>query len=135
MIARTGSVCASGRTAVPRHTNHATVSQNARDLNSPNELRHAQPTRKFVRKQPDFRSERTSLGCDGHVTAVSACIAPPHCRQRHRTGTSFVVARGWARGSENMMPLFVECVENDVTLGEICGVLRGVWGEYEARAF
>ena len=40
-----------------------------------------------------------------------------------------------ARGSENMMPLFVECVENDVTLGEICGVLRGVWGEYEARAF
>jgi methylmalonyl-CoA mutase N-terminal domain/subunit len=46
---------------------------------------------------------------------------------------------GWleaaARGDRNMMPLFVECVENDVTLGEICGVLRGVWGEYEARAF
>jgi methylmalonyl-CoA mutase N-terminal domain/subunit len=40
-----------------------------------------------------------------------------------------------ARGDENMIPLFVECVENDVTLGEICGVLRGVWGEYEARAF
>ena len=62
MIARTGSVCASGRTAVPRHTNHATVNQNARDLNSPNELRHAQLTRKFVRKQPVFTSERTSRG-------------------------------------------------------------------------
>ena len=40
-----------------------------------------------------------------------------------------------ARGDRNMMPLFVECVEHDVTLGEICGVLRGVWGEYQARAF
>jgi methylmalonyl-CoA mutase N-terminal domain/subunit len=28
------------------------------------------------------------------------------------------------------MPLFIECVEEDVTLGEICGVLRTVWGEY-----
>ncbi|HEX7975047.1 MAG TPA: methylmalonyl-CoA mutase family protein [Anaerolineales bacterium] len=35
-----------------------------------------------------------------------------------------------ARGSENLMPLFVECVENSLTLGEICNVLRGVWGEY-----
>jgi methylmalonyl-CoA mutase N-terminal domain/subunit len=40
-----------------------------------------------------------------------------------------------ARGKENMMPLFIECVEHDVTLGEICGTLRTVWGEYEARAF
>ena len=40
-----------------------------------------------------------------------------------------------ARSDENMMPVFVECVEHDVTLGEICSVLRGVWGEYEARAF
>ncbi len=35
-----------------------------------------------------------------------------------------------ARGSENLMPLFIECVEHDVTLGEICGVLREVFGEY-----
>lgn len=35
-----------------------------------------------------------------------------------------------ARGSDNLMPLFITCVENDVTLGEICGVLREVWGEY-----
>jgi methylmalonyl-CoA mutase N-terminal domain/subunit len=38
-----------------------------------------------------------------------------------------------ARGSENLMPLFIECVENDLTLGEICGVLRGVWGKYAPR--
>jgi methylmalonyl-CoA mutase N-terminal domain/subunit len=31
---------------------------------------------------------------------------------------------------ENLMPLFITCVENDVTLGEICQTLRDVWGEY-----
>ena len=36
-----------------------------------------------------------------------------------------------ARGDENLMPLFIEAVENDVTLGEICGTLRQVWGEYQ----
>ncbi len=35
-----------------------------------------------------------------------------------------------ARGDENLMPLFITCVEQDVTLGEICGVLRAVFGEY-----
>jgi methylmalonyl-CoA mutase N-terminal domain/subunit len=36
-----------------------------------------------------------------------------------------------AAGTENMMPLFIEAVEQGVTLGEICRVLRGVWGEYQ----
>jgi methylmalonyl-CoA mutase N-terminal domain/subunit len=40
-----------------------------------------------------------------------------------------------ARSDENLIPLFVECVENDVTLGEICNTLRGVWGEYVAQGF
>ncbi len=34
-----------------------------------------------------------------------------------------------AHGSENTMPLFVEAVEAYTTIGEICDVLRGVWGE------
>jgi len=36
-----------------------------------------------------------------------------------------------AVGSENLMPLLVNCVENYVTLGEICGILRKTWGEYQ----
>jgi methylmalonyl-CoA mutase, N-terminal domain len=40
-----------------------------------------------------------------------------------------------AQGNENLMPIFVECVENDITLGEICGVLRQVWGEYQSPAW
>jgi methylmalonyl-CoA mutase, N-terminal domain len=40
-----------------------------------------------------------------------------------------------AKGTENLMPLFIECVENDITLGEVCNMLRGVWGEYVAEGF
>jgi methylmalonyl-CoA mutase N-terminal domain/subunit len=35
-----------------------------------------------------------------------------------------------ARGDENLMPLIIECVDNDVTLGEVCHTLRAVFGEY-----
>jgi methylmalonyl-CoA mutase N-terminal domain/subunit len=40
-----------------------------------------------------------------------------------------------ANGTQNLMPLFIECVENDITLGEICNTLRGIWGEYVAEGF
>ena len=40
-----------------------------------------------------------------------------------------------ARGTDNLMPLFIESVENDITLGEICNTLREVWGEYVAEGF
>ena len=36
-----------------------------------------------------------------------------------------------AEGTGNLMPHLIECVENSVTLGEICHVLRGLWGEYQ----
>ncbi len=37
-----------------------------------------------------------------------------------------------AHGSENLMPLLIECAENKITLGEICNTLRKVWGEYQS---
>lgn len=40
-----------------------------------------------------------------------------------------------AQGDENLMPIIIECVENKLTLGEICGRLRKVWGEYRAPTF
>ena len=39
-----------------------------------------------------------------------------------------------ARGTENLMPHLVRCVEAEVTLGEICGVLREIFGEYQPEA-
>jgi methylmalonyl-CoA mutase, N-terminal domain len=35
-----------------------------------------------------------------------------------------------AKTDENLMPLMIECVENEVTLGEVCNTLRAVFGEY-----
>ena len=40
-----------------------------------------------------------------------------------------------ANSDENLMPLFIECVEQSMTLGEICNTLREVWGEYVAEGF
>ncbi len=40
-----------------------------------------------------------------------------------------------AQGDSPLMPLFITCAENKVTLGEICGVLRKVWGEYRPPSF
>ena len=34
-----------------------------------------------------------------------------------------------AKGDTNLMPVLIECVENYATLGEICGILRTVFGE------
>ena len=36
-----------------------------------------------------------------------------------------------AIGNENLLPVILECVESYATLGEICGVLRRVFGEYK----
>jgi methylmalonyl-CoA mutase N-terminal domain/subunit len=40
-----------------------------------------------------------------------------------------------AKSDENLMPLLIECVENNITLGEICNTLRKEWGEYVAEGF
>lgn len=35
-----------------------------------------------------------------------------------------------AEGTENLMPFIIECVRNYATIGEICNVMRDVFGEY-----
>ena len=43
--------------------------------------------------------------------------------------------RDTAEGEGALMPIFIACAENNITLGEICGVLRQVWGEYRPPTF
>lgn len=40
-----------------------------------------------------------------------------------------------ARSDVPLMPLFIACAENEVTLGEMCGILRSVWGQYQPPTF
>lgn len=35
-----------------------------------------------------------------------------------------------AKGSDNLMPLIIDCVRDDCTIGEICGEMREEFGEY-----
>jgi len=57
-------------------------------------------------------------------------------RRRDEAAVQAILARleETAAGEGNLMPLLIEAVEGDVTLGEICNRLRQVWGEYRAPA-
>jgi methylmalonyl-CoA mutase N-terminal domain/subunit len=50
-------------------------------------------------------------------------------RDQARVNTALANLERVARGSDNTMPTVLECVEAYATLGEICGVLRRVFGE------
>ena len=52
-------------------------------------------------------------------------------RDNERVGELLVQLKNTAGSQKNLMPLLIACVDNDVTLGEICGALREVWGEYQ----
>jgi methylmalonyl-CoA mutase N-terminal domain/subunit len=56
-------------------------------------------------------------------------------RDKKRVDELLGQVRDAALGTQNLLPIFIECVENDITLGEICNTLRGVWGEYVAEGF
>jgi methylmalonyl-CoA mutase N-terminal domain/subunit len=60
-----------------------------------------------------------------------ARLANLRAERDHSTIQSLLSRLGSAaRGQDNLMPIFIACVENDLTLGEICEALRQVWGEY-----
>jgi len=50
-------------------------------------------------------------------------------RDSAKAGQMLRLLEDAARSNANLMPVFIECVENYLTIGEICGVLRGVFGE------
>ena len=68
----------------------------------------------------------------------SAETAQAECLKRVRSGRDQgVVVRtlgaleAAARGRDNLMPYTLEAVEAYATLGEICNVMRRVFGEYQ----
>jgi len=51
-------------------------------------------------------------------------------RDPSKVQSTLAAVRKAAEGQENLMPCFIEAVKAYATLGEICGVLRRVFGEY-----
>jgi methylmalonyl-CoA mutase, N-terminal domain len=52
-------------------------------------------------------------------------------RDKQRAETAIEDLRSAASGSENLLPKILDCVEAEVTVGEISNALRAVWGEYQ----
>jgi methylmalonyl-CoA mutase N-terminal domain/subunit len=52
-------------------------------------------------------------------------------RDNLRVGELRTQLENAARSTDNLMPYILACVEGEVTLGEICGTLRDVFGEYQ----
>ena len=51
-------------------------------------------------------------------------------RNQSQTDVALAKLREVANSQENLFPYVLEAFRNQATLGEICGVLREVWGEY-----
>ncbi|TCP31808.1 methylmalonyl-CoA mutase [Scopulibacillus darangshiensis] len=51
-------------------------------------------------------------------------------RDQNRANARLADLKYAAGGSENLMPYIIDCVKDHCTIGEICGVLRGIFGEY-----
>jgi len=102
------------------------------------------------RHQQDIESRRrTVVGINDYVEEeppISGLVRVDHsvgerqrarlaglraARDAARVDTLLASLETAATGSENLMPHLIECVEAGVTLGEICSVLRNVWGEYQ----
>jgi methylmalonyl-CoA mutase N-terminal domain/subunit len=55
-------------------------------------------------------------------------------RDNHAVERALVALQDAAAGDENLLPFIIRAVEAYATTGEICGVLRRVFGEYQASA-
>ncbi len=56
-------------------------------------------------------------------------------RDNGRVSTLLARLEQTAHRQDNLLPIILECVEAYATLGEICGVLRGVFGEHRPTDF
>ncbi len=82
--------------------------------------------------EDDSATARKLLRVDPAIEAAQRAKLATLRAERDNAKVSELLGRlaGAATTDENLMPLFIACVEHDATLGEICGVLRDVFGEY-----
>jgi methylmalonyl-CoA mutase N-terminal domain/subunit len=84
-----------------------------------------------VEEEPDLNLLRV----DPEVGVRQAARLRALRERRDNNSVSIALSqlRDGARSDENLVPLILEAVERYATLGEICAVLREVFGEYQAH--
>jgi methylmalonyl-CoA mutase N-terminal domain/subunit len=87
--------------------------------------------------QVDEKIDLESLKADPAVEANQRKILADLRFHRDQTKVSELLSQleVSARTDKNLMPIFITCVENSITLGEICNLLRKLWGEYQPPAW
>ena len=85
---------------------------------------------KFQIKEPPLKG---LLKVDPKVREVQAkrLAQLRSSRDSKRTEASLMELKKVAQGDGNLMGPILDCVRAYCTLGEICDVLRGIFGEYE----
>jgi methylmalonyl-CoA mutase N-terminal domain/subunit len=85
----------------------------------------------------DEEIELESLKVDPHVeeNQRSRLAALRASRNNEEVSALLSELKASAISETPLMPLFIRCAENKVTLGEMCGILREAWGEYRAPSF
>lgn len=86
-----------------------------------------------VAEQTDLEGLKVNPAIEAQQRAKLAEIRERRDNQRVQELLGHLEAA--AKGNENLMLILVGCVENEITLGEICGLLRSVWGEYQPPAW
>jgi methylmalonyl-CoA mutase N-terminal domain/subunit len=95
-------------------------------MNSPGHIDMLDETTDLMGSIPGMR------GHDGHLQARRDRGRTVQGARRDAARAAELQARveRAAREQAPLMPLFFACVEQDVTLGEICRALRNAWGEH-----
>ena len=67
------------------------------------------------------------------ISQVAKLTEVKNNRNNHQVTSLLTKLETAAQGSENLMPYIYDCVKEYATLGEICNILRKVFGEYKDR--
>ena len=72
------------------------------------------------------------MDADGEARQIARLNRVKEERNSEAVQQALAEVRSAAEGTQNLMPCILEAVRQYATLGEICDVLRDVFGEYQA---
>ena len=61
---------------------------------------------------------------------IATCDMMTDCRDQLAVDAALTAVKQACAGEENLMPYLIDAVKTYATLGEICGVMKEIFGEY-----
>ncbi len=79
--------------------------------------------------------ERLKVDSSSEQAQVGRLTTYKKNRDQQKVADNLTYLESSAKSDANLMPVFIQCVEGGLTLGEITGVLKKLWGEYQPPSF